>query len=237
MCCGTVAHTGMEPFGLVAALAFLWIPLGGAAQSGPALTGTDPTPVLLVPGWGAAAAEVRPLRDRLRDAGWPSTHLSIATFSDSFGSNEEHSAEIGEAIEVLARRTGSRQVDIVAHSMGGLAVRHFLEQQPSPAVRRVIFLGTPHRGTVVAVLAWGEGAREMEPGSEFLERLNQAPATWNDVEMLAIRSPLDLLVIPGSSAILPGARNEEVCCPTHQGLLDDPEAFRRIRQFLTASDS
>jgi triacylglycerol esterase/lipase EstA (alpha/beta hydrolase family) len=52
-----------------------------------------------------------------------------------------------------------REVDVVAHSMGGLIVRAYLAgKQPNgtfatpaaPLVRKVVFIGTPHFGTPVA---------------------------------------------------------------------------------------
>ena len=207
-----------------------------AAQDVPIPSDPDRTPVLLVPGWGDAAEEVSPLRRRLLDAGWPPAHISTLTFTDSFGSNEDHWQEVSEAVDRLRRLSGGDRVDVVAHSMGGLAVRRFLDERGDKVVRRIVFLGTPHMGTMAAVMAWGDGAREMIPGSDFLNRLSEIPVSPRGVEMLAIRSPLDLVVIPGSSAILPGAENVEVCCPTHQGLLDDAEAFQRLERFLLHGD-
>lgn len=192
-------------------------------------------PVVLVPGWGDEGTDLEPLRDRLLDAGWPESRILLVAFDDPYGSSASHAPEIGRAVASLLGLTGAPEVDIVAHSMGGLAVRAFLESGETFGdrdVRRAVFLGTPHRGTVAAMLAWGDGGREMIPGSSFLERLNAPPPLPEGVEALAIRTPVDLRVIPGSSAMLPDARNVEVCCPTHQGLLDDPAVFREVRLFL-----
>ncbi len=229
---GRVASVRMGVLGLVTSAGACLIPLGGVAQDDPGLATPGPTPVLLIPGWGDTAADLLPLQDRMQSAGWPREHASALTFSDSFGSNEEHAVEIDQAIARLLQRTGRSQVDIVAHSMGGLAVRVFLGEDGDPRVRRIIFLGTPHRGTVTALFARGDGGAEMVPGSEFLERLDEVPPPYHAPDILALRSPLDLVVIPNASAILPGVRNEEICCPTHQGLLGDEEAFRTIWQFL-----
>jgi uncharacterized protein (TIGR03437 family) len=82
------------------------------------------------------------------------------------------------------------QVDVVAHSMGGLIVRSYLAgKQPgspavftppaNPGIRRIIFLATPHFGTTLATLLAGGGAdsqtTEMSPASSFLLALN----SWN----------------------------------------------------------
>jgi triacylglycerol lipase len=217
-----------------------WIAMGAPGLSAPAVPSEaerdeSVVPVLLVPGWGDHAASMEPLRRRLTAAGWPESRVSVLSFRDPVGSNESHAAEIDRAVRVLRGLTGEPRVDVLAHSMGGLATRQFLlEGEEALSVRRAVFLGTPHRGTVVAVLSWGEGGREMVPGSAFLNRLNSAPAIPEGVLALAIRTPLDLRVIPASSAILRGERveNVEICCPTHTGLVDDDRTFEEVVAFL-----
>jgi uncharacterized protein (TIGR03437 family) len=80
------------------------------------------------------------------------------------------------------------QVDVVAHSMGGLIVRSYLagKQDVTPAVfnppanpgiRKAIFLATPHFGTGIAdAFGIDQETGEMAVGSQFLFALN----TWND---------------------------------------------------------
>ena len=79
------------------------------------------------------------------------------------------------------------QVDVVVHSMGGLILRCYLsgKQDTDPAaflppaavaVRRAVFLATPHYGTLIAGLLGGDRqTAEMSLGSQFLFDLN----TWN----------------------------------------------------------
>ena len=80
------------------------------------------------------------------------------------------------------------QVDVVAHSMGGLIVRSYLagKQDVAPAafsppvnpgIRKILFLGTPHFGTGIAA-RFGTDTQtgELSVGSQFLFDLN----TWND---------------------------------------------------------
>lgn len=191
----------------------------------------DHVPVLLVPGWNDRAEDLVPLRRRFLEAGWPGERVLALEFEDPVGSNVEHAEEIAAAMDAFLERTGATAVDVVAHSMGGLAVRRYL-LEGSPRIRKVVFLGTPHRGTVTAYLAWGEGGEEMQPGTEFLMDLNREFLPHRNVRTMAIRTPMDLRVIPGESAELPGAVNREVCCPTHRGLIDDPETFQLVRGFL-----
>lgn len=208
------------------------------AQAGPdgaplsAGLATDRRPVLLVPGWSDGPEELGPLRSRFLAAGWSADSVVSHDFADPEGSNHAHAEEIARAVDRLRKAAGADEVDLVAHSMGGLAVRRYLLDGGADVVRRVAFLATPHRGTVSAHLAWGEGAREMEPGSRFLLELLRGRAVPRGVRAITVRTPLDLHVIPNESATLPGMPNLEVCCPTHAGLLDDDDAFELVRRFL-----
>ena len=72
----------------------------------------------------------------------------------------------------------------------------------------------------------------MIPGSEFLTTLQNGgwPPRW--VNSLAIKTPLDLTVVPGYGAGLLGMEDFVICCPTHQGLLDHEETYLVVREFL-----
>jgi len=192
-------------------------------------------PVLLVPGWFDTARDLAALRIRLLAAGW--SHVEALTFEDPTGSNVEHAAEIERAITGLLAETGAEEVDVVAHSMGGLATRWYLRGREDAPVRRVVFMAAPHRGTLSAHLAWGEGRDEMMPESAFLDSLNAGPALPDGVPAITIRTPIDTHVVPGESATLPGVPDHTVCCPTHQGLLRDDEVFSIVAGFLEDVDA
>ncbi len=190
-------------------------------------------PILLVPGWSDDASSFDLMRERFYDAGWPADRVTALDFGNPVGSNQEHAEEVARAVERLRAATGAGRVDLVAHSMGGLSARHYLAfGGGGDKVRRTVFLGTPHRGTVAAILSWGDGGREMVPGSGFLVRLNEVGSIPSGIEALAVRTPVDLRVIPSSSAMLPGVPNVEICCPSHTGLLDDERVFIEILAFL-----
>jgi len=214
-----------------------WLSVAGAVHSAvPASTVPAPrsnVPVLLVPGWFDTARELAALRIRLSAAGW--SHVETLSFADPTGSNRLHAAEIDSVVAELMERTGAQEVDIVAHSMGGLATRWYLKTRPDAPVRKVVFMASPHRGTLSAVLAWGDGSDEMLPTSDFLESLNTGPALPPGVSALTIRTPVDTRIFPAESATLPGVPDRSVCCPTHAGMLHDEEVFRLVSQFLEDS--
>ncbi|HEY0673988.1 MAG TPA: alpha/beta fold hydrolase [Longimicrobiales bacterium] len=190
-------------------------------------------PVLLVPGWSDRGARLEWLRRQFLRSGWSELRVRALDFRDRFGSNEEHSAEIEQAVSALRAQSGSAAVDIVAHSMGGLAVRHYLHVHGGArVVRRVVFTGTPHQGTWAAYLAWGGGARDMRPGSPFLAKLRTLPPVPAGVGALCIHTPLDTRILPQRSAQLPDVRCQRVWCASHPRLLRSRKVFAAIRAFL-----
>lgn len=224
-----MTRAGMLTLVLVATI------LVGRLEAAAQVAEKGPVPVLLVPGWADGSSELLGLHTRFVLDGWPASSVVMMDFADPVGSNVAHAEELAGAIERLRRRVGTRHVDVVAHSMGGLALRKYLESEgASSRVRRVVFLATPHRGSMVAHLAWGEGGSEMVPGSDFLEELNRSPALPPGMAVLNIRTKTDLQVLPSTSSTLDGVEQVDVCCPTHSGLLDDGPTFVRIRTFLTS---
>lgn len=207
---------------------------GAAAQTAEEAGGGDArTPVILVPGWSEEGQDLEPLKKLFVDAGWPPTSVLVQEFEDAEGSNRDHARELAAGVDSLRALTGAERVDVVAHSMGGLATRFYLQGGGAERVRRVAFLATPHRGTWVAYLAWGEGGREMHPGSFFLLDLQRFRGVPEGVEAITVRTKVDLHIIPPESARLTGIPDVEVCCPSHLGLLTHPDAFQAVERFFT----
>lgn len=216
----------------MAALAGVSLPWGAslAAQLENGTSGR--TPLVLVPGWAEEGQDLEPLKELFVTAGWPADDVAIVEFADPEGSNVDHAAELEAVVDDLLDRSGAERVDVVAHSMGGLATRYYLQNGGAETVRRVAFMATPHRGTYVAYLAWGEGGREMHPGSVFLLDLQRFRAVPGEVEAITIRTKVDLHIIPPESATLVGVPNLEVCCPSHIGILTHPDAFEALERFF-----
>lgn len=212
-------------------LAGTLVGVGAVDTRHPGVAPTD-VPVLLVPGWLDTGRDLAALRIRLIGAGWSAESVETLTFVEPTGSNRDHAHELAAAVDSLRSRTGAERVDIVAHSMGGLATRWYLRTYESAPVRRVVFMASPHRGTLSAHLAWGGGREEMMPDSPFLDTLNAEAPSPTRVEAMTIRTVVDTHIVPGESATLPDVVDHELCCPTHAGLLRDDEAFRLILAFL-----
>ncbi len=208
--------------------------LAGTALVPAAVSAQSTVPVLLVPGWFDSARDLAALRIHLLGAGWPDAHVAAVTFAEPTGSNRDHADELAVAVDSLLATSGSDSLDIVAHSMGGLATRWYLLTRPEAPVRRAVFIASPHRGTISAYLAWGDGREEMMPDSPLLDSLNTAAPAPDGVQAITVRTLIDTHIVPGESATLPGVPDYALCCPSHAGLLKDPDVLGIVRSWLDA---
>ncbi len=173
-------------------------------------------PVVLVHGYGCSRAAWWWLRRRLEAAGW-----SVATIS-----LEPVYTRIDDYVEPLARRidavlaeSGAERVLLVGHSMGGLVARAYLQRFGPARVARLVTLGTPHQGSRLAFIGFGANARQMRPGSPWLQALaNPAPR----VDTLVLYSPHDNFVIPQARLLLPEARSQAIVGLGHLAMLYSP---------------
>ncbi len=130
----------------------------------------------------------------------------------------------------------SGQVDLVAHSMGGVVSRVALEDPDIAArVRTVVTMGTPHIGTHLARLADTARIRALRPGSTLLERLaRQVP--WagppSMPRMVCFWSRSDTVILPAETSVVAGAEAIELEGITHTGFLLHPRAFTRVLEAL-----
>jgi triacylglycerol lipase len=223
---------------LVLAMSWLITATGLAWVEEPAAPRVDrlDVPVVLVPGWFDTARDLAALRIRFIGAGVPGPYVHALSFADPTGSNVDHAEELDSLVSEVMTETGVDRVDIVAHSMGGLATRWYLNTHPESPVRKVAFLATPHHGTLSAHLAWGDGRDEMLPDSPFLAALNSQAAGPDGVEAITVRTPIDTHVLPPESATLPGVEDHVICCPSHAGMLESEDVFLVVLDFLEGGD-
>ena len=73
--------------------------------------------------------------------------------------------QLGETLARL-RGAGEERFDLLGMSTGGLATRWLLAQGPAP-VHRVIYVGTPHRGSAAALWHLAEGVQPAPFGKSF----------------------------------------------------------------------
>lgn len=144
---------------------------------------------------------------------------------------------LGRHIEEICARTGSLQVDVVGHSLGGLIARYYVQCLGGDLrVRTLVTLGTPHSGTRVVPLADAHPiVRQMRPGSAVVEELSR-PAPGCRTRFVSFWSDLDSLMDPLESARLEHpdllAQNVQVSGIGHLALPVHPAVAAGIRQAL-----
>lgn len=99
-------------------------------------------------------------------------HVVRATQVSTVSSMEARAQQLAEQIDAVLAETGAAKVDIIAHSMGGLDARHMISVLGyGDRVATLITLGTPHRGTPVADLAYSVMGRDAHRMVGALTRL------------------------------------------------------------------
>ncbi len=202
-------------------------------------------PVLLLYGFGSTRRTLRILELRLR------RRLKRCVFSLNLGGYKDtlNTASIAASaglvdakIERICERYGLSEIDIVAHSKGGLIARYYVQNlNGAKRVRHLVTLGTPHRGTWVAAMAlpaigwWARSLWQMTPVSPFIRELSKQP--WPEaVKLISIASEADWVAPPASAqpAMPDGARvrNLSVDKVSHNALLYSKEVYQLVEASL-----
>lgn len=166
---------------------------------------------------------------------WGWSHMKAINLRGKFRSIHEFARILADEVEKVMAESQSDQVDLVGQSMGGLVVRSYLTEDSARAkIRRVVTLGSPHRGSKLAVFGLGQAVKEMVPGSAFLESLNQGVQIPKTGRFYAIYTIVDNMVLPNESAKLAwdGVKNLETGIVNHVGLVFCKNTARLVKECL-----
>ena len=184
------------------------------------------TTIVFVHGLAMNRASFFPLRGYLRLLGYRHQR------SPNFGipsSITEMAADLGRFVE---REVPHGRIDLVCHSMGGLAARWYLQALGGDArVDHLVTLATPHHGTYLAANAPSELLVELAPDGGFIEALRELPPL-DGVECFSIAAGQDLLVTPGDSALAPFGETIVFDDLGHMDVLLSPHVFAAVHLAL-----
>jgi triacylglycerol lipase len=177
-----------------------------------------PGPVLLVPGYGGSTTSLAVLGRRIAATGRTVAVLHLP--GNGTGSLTADAAEINTWV-TRELRGGAPSVDVIGYSAGGVAALLWARADDGRhKARRIVTLGSPFHGTLVAGSAAGfaPGAcplacQELVPGSRLLAGVAAgAPA---GLRWLSLWTTGDTTVSPPGSARLAGATDVPVqsVCP------------------------
>jgi hypothetical protein len=111
---------------------------------------------------------------------------------------DTYAIRLNEIINLVQQYTGKPKVRIIAHSMGGLVARRYLQVFGSDEVEQLIMIGTPNHGIngTVGRMCPVTGAtlecRDMDADSLFLNKLNRGALPKADiVNIVGVGCPMD----------------------------------------------
>lgn len=201
-------------------------------------------PVIVVAGTFAPEFSVVPLQSRLLGDGY-----DAYTFALPGGGLQDIAASsqaLADYVDDVLADTGAAQVDLVAHSQGGLVGRYYVKYLGGDtAVDSLVMLGTPNYGTALSNIAgvfgitqFCEACEQMRIGSAFLNDLNAGDDTIGDVEYTNIYTSFDEVVFPAATARMnDGADNvrlQRYCWRIvgHIGLIGDGAVYDGVDDAL-----
>ena len=203
-----------------------------ALRADPVPRPTQRVPVVLVHGYYANRGYFRPLVRALEARGIGP--IFVPSASRVLAPIEAFADELHERIEAIAAGTGQPRVIVVGHSMGGLVARAYLARYGNARLARLVTLGSPHHGSVLAHLGLGANGRQMLPESDFLARLASDSSTVPP-GTVSIYSCHDNMVMPQASSRLAAARNVALPGLGHIAMLRSPRLVAALVEALEAA--
>ena len=102
---------------------------------------------------------------------------------------------------ILEKYASEKELDILGFSMGGIIGRYWIQEfNGYKRTRRLLSIGSPHKGTLMAQLVPTypfRGISEMKINSKFLKELARNDFFLNDIECINFFTYWDLMVFPG----------------------------------------
>ncbi len=160
------------------------------------------------------------------------TPFAAVNLEPVFGSIDDYAAIIEAAVARIEAVTPGPVV-LVGHSMGGVAIRGWLDRFGADArVHRVLTIGSPHGGTWLARFGHTVNGRQMRLRSEWLTDLAVREPAHRYAKFSCYFSHCDNIVFPAASATLPGAENIHVPGTAHVHLAFSPVVFAGLLRWL-----
>ena len=129
-------------------------------------------------------------------------------------------------------------VVLVGHSLGGLLAKTYAGKRGGDsAIRRVITIGSPFKGSKMAVLGLGQLAASLRYQGPLVRELETIlPAT--ELPCVAFYSPVDNMALPWESMMPPKGWKQERTVPLcHTGPLYHGPTFDRVLWYMDGADS
>ncbi|MDB4970010.1 MAG: lipase [Myxococcales bacterium] len=174
---------------------------------------------------------------------WLGRRLAKRGIGPLYGTSYFSPQPVRRSAEQLARfiagvraREGCQRVDIVAHSLGGVVARYYIEHLGGHEhIGRLVTIGSPHKGTLVARLgSFMPSARESVADSPFYTELGPLAAR-DGIQYTSVWSRADAIIEPPESAsIAPVGEDRVFENLGHLSLLLSPRVLDCVADRLRA---
>ena len=193
-------------------------------------------PVLLVHGIAHNASAFIQMKAKMRKHGW--MHVFTMNYNTLnrglLNMAEDVSLQVSKIIEI----TGASQIDIVAHSLGGIVSRYYMSMGSGRGkVKNLVTLGTPHKGTYLSPLLktlifTKTLSADLYTNSTFLKKLQKVTLPKNST-ITSIYSQYDWTVWPQDNSFVKGYpsssfKNIKLDFVSHISLLYSSRVFQHI---------
>ena len=138
---------------------------------------------ILIHGFNKKQSDMSYLEAGLKAAGFAVFSVNLPT---TFGSLEQCRNAFSEQVKEIVDEY--EVVNYVAHSMGGLITRAYIDSVQQNNVGKCVFIATPHKGSRLAAIAAGIPlyARIFRPVSDLLPNLQYRSFTANNSFKIAV---------------------------------------------------
>jgi triacylglycerol lipase len=193
-----------------------------------------PKPVLVVPGWGAPPVQTNWVCRRLEAGGFEAVGLGMPRLAT--GDIRDSAKFLSEEVSRFIPEAECGSVNLLGFSLGGLIARVYLSEFGGlSTVHRAVFVGAPQDRVYIAYLGvFTKSARQLLPGSRFLEDLEEAgPCGCPEPRCLSIYLTKDGTILPSESAHLRCGYNLRLKWPvSHWGLVFNKKVLATAARFM-----
>jgi hypothetical protein len=193
--------------------------------------------IVLLHGFAGTPRMLSPLRKYLRDElERPTLDLALGI---GLGDIRDTAIRVHDAIV----QSGVRRCDVIGYSLGGLVAAYLAKcLDQGRCIRRVVTLGTPHRGVTFLsqrrwlLARWIRSADQVRTGSPFLAQLLRMPPPAG-TSMLSIAGAEDTVAPPETAHLASSdCRNLVVPGIDHWSLPTSRRVFRCVKEVLDTAD-
>lgn len=190
-------------------------------------------PVILVQGYAEPSWYfMYGIYRNLKKNGW--ANIYPVNLFPNINDIREQARIVARKIEQIKNEQKVAKIDYVAHSMGGLIGRYYIQELNGyKNINNYVSIATPHYGTYTAFAGLGEAAKQMRPKSDFLNKLNSGEMIKPGVKYTSIWTKLDEIVVPAESALMQGSNMmTDIKYVGHFFILWSEDTYKQVRETL-----